>query len=122
MTNVLPMSKKAMKTKKSLSQKGVESAIDLYPPHPERIQALRRWHIEQATCEDAPVAAMHVMVTASCKIQSTALAIEPAHAAAMLPALTEALRQVQEFAAKYYTDHPLEQPETSSNVVMLRKV
>lgn len=101
-------------------KKDAASALSVNTPNPDRIQALRRWHIDQATCDDAPVAALHVSITAGGQIRSSAVSIEPEHAAAMLPVLAQAYRQVQEFAAKYTTTKTKEVGTSADNVVSLR--
>lgn len=56
-------------------------------PHPDRVKHVRQWHIDQALCQDPPIATINVSITESGEIHAVGLAIEPEHAQIMLPEL-----------------------------------
>lgn len=68
------------------------------PPHPERIQKIRRWHIDEATGETQSVATLNISVTAAGQIRSTAVAIEREHALVILSELGHIKRLLRDFA------------------------
>ena len=62
-----------------------------------RIERIRRWHVDHAIAAE-DVAALHFSITAKGDVSITALAIEPEHAAILIPELLEMSRQLRDFA------------------------
>jgi hypothetical protein len=66
------------------------------PPHPERLEAIQQWHLDQAAKPAQAVAAIHLSITQDGKIRTEGIAVDQAHAQAMLaalPRLTQMLEQ-----------------------------
>lgn len=79
------------------------SVKDLRPspllPHPERIQKIRRWHIDEATGETQSVATLNISITTTGQIKSAAVAIEREHALAILTELSRVQQLLREFVS-----------------------
>lgn len=59
----------------------------LHTVHPERIQRIRDWHQAQAAAEQVPVALLAMSITDCGQVNTSGLAIEPAHALIFLDEL-----------------------------------
>lgn len=55
----------------------------------ERIEMIRRWHIEQAIAEDYSEAMVFLSITASNEVRACSIGVEPEHALVMLPTVEE---------------------------------
>jgi hypothetical protein len=55
-----------------------------HTPHPDRIEDIRRWHIDQAVSETQPVAMFNVTITADNLIVTSGLGLDPVHAQILL--------------------------------------
>lgn len=79
-----------------------EGAVDLptFDPSPDRILAVRAWHLEQATRAEPVVAALTIQVTADGQIDSTCIGMEPSMAEAALPELEAVRALLEQFIAQ----------------------
>ena len=75
------------------------NVIKLHQPPPSRIKRIREWHASQVDQEH--VALVSIAITADNTIKSTGLAIEPSHAAALLPELVKVIGQLAIMAAAH---------------------
>lgn len=55
----------------------------------ERIEMIRRWHIEQAIAKDYSEAMVFLSITASNEVRACSIGIEPEHALVMLPTVEQ---------------------------------
>lgn len=55
----------------------------------ERIEMIRRWHIEQAITDDYAEAMVYLSITASNEVRCCSIGVEPEHALVMLPTAEE---------------------------------
>lgn len=87
-----------MPKKNGEQQRGVVRSISsgVFSQNPQRVAALKQWHIDQAISESKPVAIINFTLTADGSINTRAIGLEPEHAKVMLPALEEAAQQLRE--------------------------
>jgi hypothetical protein len=69
---------------------------DVIQPNPQRVAALKQWHIDQAISELKPVAIINITLTACGQVSTKGIGLEPEHARVMLPALEEAALQLRQ--------------------------
>jgi hypothetical protein len=93
------------------------ASLDLHPHaavNPERIAHIKRWHIDQATRDDAQsVATLNISITSTGEIRTSTVAIEPAHAQVILGELGHISTLLREFIGA-------NQPP-SKNVIRLKR-
>ena len=83
------------RSKKNVQPENIRPVIE---PHPERLRLISDWHLQQAARPSGEVATLNIAITACGKIRSTALAIEPEHAAIILDELYRLKTQLREHA------------------------
>lgn len=64
----------------------------------ERIQAIRKWHIDQATSDTRPVAVFTITVTADQQVITQSIGLEPAIETLMLHSLEAAAQTLRDLA------------------------
>lgn len=74
------------------------SDIGNMPASRERIEMIRRWHIEQAIAEDQSEAMVFFSITSSNQVRACSIGIEPEHALVMLPTVEEVAHIMREHA------------------------
>lgn len=85
-------------------------------PHPERIECIKRWHIEQATSVKAvSVATLNISITTDGEIRTATLAIEPEHAVVILSELHRVTTLLHDFIG---SSGKLK-PKTKPNIIRL---
>lgn len=75
-------------------------------PHPARLEAMQQWHHDQAARPDQAVAAIHISITQDGKIRTEGIAIEQAHAQAMLAAVPRLVQQLEHQAGLAHIKPP----------------
>ncbi len=79
----------------------MSNVIKLFKPNSERVKYLRRWFFEQLGETKAPTTAlMAVRCTQVGTVETDCLAIEPEHAAAMIPEIRKTLIELEAFVAR----------------------
>lgn len=74
-------------------------------PNPQRIAAVRNWHIDQATeSNDRPVAALAFSVTESGMVRIRDVGIEPEHSPMLLLAIARTMKKLQIEIADHHPD------------------
>lgn len=68
-------------------------------PCPERVLAVKAWHLEQATTQAPVVAALTIQVTAGGQIDSACIGMEPSMAQAVLLELETIRARLEQFIA-----------------------
>lgn len=66
--------------------------------HPERIERLRLWFLNQAASKDPIEATINFSITESGELHEQAVAVEPEHARILLPALERMMAALTRFA------------------------
>jgi hypothetical protein len=87
-----------MPIKRERQQQGAVRSLSagVVGPDPQRVAALKQWHIDQAISEAKPVAIINFTLTADGQITGRAIGLEPEHAKVMLPAIEEAAQQLRD--------------------------
>lgn len=71
-------------------------SVGVVEPNPQRVAALKQWHIDQAISEAKPVAIINFTLAANGEISSKSIGLEPEHAKVMLPALEDAAQKLRD--------------------------
>ena len=68
------------------------------PPHPDRVQTIKTWHLTQAAnTSQEPVALLNLVITAAGEVECTGLGIEPAHAQVLLAEMEKIRERLEAF-------------------------
>lgn len=104
----------------------MSNVIKLFKPSSDRVNYLRAWFFRQIGDIKNPTTALFaVRCTEGCTIETECLAIEPEHAAQMIPEIRKTLIELERFVARSGVNLPRDEQERfkgAPNVVALRTI
>lgn len=92
---------------------------EMYKPNAERVEEIRRWHIDQAVGAAVPVSMFNITITFDGEINTKGLYLDPLQAQLMLPELRRVVQLIETQLPE--EDAPVAMPVHSGNVVALRR-